>query len=366
MDSHRHFQHQRQQLSTMHSSNDPNSHSGKGSIYIPIAPQGAGKTTFLSNLNPITGMDASATNANANANANATIGDTIDISIDNQEGVYLPTPIDLFLVNSADHSSPASKHRDILQSRIHNKSISERIYDAANDEMRWVTQRLCNELTQKEFEDKIMAMDRNNATQSVWDKIMQRDGDEDAVDWKQFLVKIVEDNIFVEHDHDYQRLEHVDLFVVECIFKQSKSKDKTKFPLVSAEVENIAWPLHISNQSQSGLMAVSNKLKFLAFDETYHSTSLAWGNTNAVSTLRVRYICQHSHTSLSVFNFNFVVLHVYYRNQEITLQPLKLHKKVADLSISSPTQISNNLTSSALRMVIRPVPIPALRSTYLV
>jgi len=261
----------------MHSRTDPNTHSGKGSVYIPIAPQGAGKTTFLSN--PITGVDASATNA--------TIGDTIDISIDNQEGVYLRTPIELFLVNSADHSTVASKHHHILQSRIHNKSISERIYDAANDEMRWITQRLCNELTQKEFEDKIMAMDRNNATQSVWDKIMQRDGDEDAVDWRQYLVKIVEDNIFVEKD---QRLEDVDLFVVECIFKQSKEK----FPLVSAEVENIAWPLHISNRPQSGLTAVSNKFKFLAFDETYHSTSLAWGNTNAVSTLRVRDICHHS------------------------------------------------------------------------
>jgi hypothetical protein len=270
-------------MSTMPSRTDPNTQSGKGSVYIPIAPQGAGKTTFLSNL--IAGVDTSATNA--------TTGDTIDISIDNQEGVYLRTPIDLFLVNSAaDHSTAASKHHDILQSRIHNKSISERIYDAANDEMRWITQRLCNELTQTEFEDKIMAMDRINATQSVWNKIMQRDGDEDAVDWKQFLVKIVEDNIFVEND---QRLEHVDLFVVECIFKQSKEK----FPLASAEVENIVWPLHISNRPQSGLTAASNKLKFLAFDETYHSTSLAWGNTNAVSTLRVRDICHHA----KVFQF---------------------------------------------------------------
>jgi hypothetical protein len=353
--------HQQGPTSTTRIHSDMNSHArhvteiGKGPIFITIGPQGAGKTTFISNLSADVSADADT----------ATTPHAVDICIDNQEGVYLPIPIDLFLVNSIENKTLATKHNALIQYSIHNNTIQERIYDAANDEMRWITQRLCNQITQQEFINKIMTMDTNNATQATWKNVLQRDGDADvdgeSPDWKTYLLKIVDDNVLKEHDI---HVDHVDLFVVESIFKQTPKN----LPFASTNggadafaKTNIDWPSHITNRPKSGLLAVSSKLKFLAMDEIHQSTSLAWGNTNAVSVLQYHEhysalqcsIMQYSTSYMSadhqlphpqlyftvITNIHWILLN---RNQEIMLQPWKSHKKVVDPSISFLMQISMN------------------------
>lgn len=243
----------------------------KGVLYIPIGPQCCGKTTFLTGSLPDSNFNSSS---------------LVDISIDDQEGVYLKIPSHHFLTDSdSDHSSRV----ELLQTVVHNKSISERIYDKQNNEQRWIAQRLCNEITADEFRNRIMTLD--DTTQSVWHSLLQTDGDEatqgsnEPVDWRIFLLEAVEGHVF---DTKSERFETIDLFVVESIFK-NPTENMTMLlgitsstPSTNGVSASIDWPVSVVNQKLSGLNAASTKLDYLARRETH--LSIAWGNTNAVSS----------------------------------------------------------------------------------
>jgi hypothetical protein len=177
----------------------------KAPLYITIGPQAAGKTTYLSKLkklssdtnntnnstNNSTNNNTSNENNNNNNNINNNNHLLKDITIDDQDGVHIPTPIELWLFNdqnaynryirqktstsksdsksdldleskpSSQSPSRAAKSNLLLQPNtiIHGKSISQRIYDDVNNhEMRYVIQRLNNVLSAKEFRQCIYSL----------------------------------------------------------------------------------------------------------------------------------------------------------------------------------------------------------------
>ena len=246
---------------------NPPSKESKGVIYITVGPQCAGKTTLLTKS--IDSVEVASTDSLP----------VMDISIDDQDGVYLKIPSRYFLTNSAP--SKLSEQADELLQIVHNKSISERIYDATNDEMRWIAQRLCNQMTKDELGSRIMALD---STQSVWQSVLQTDGDEpmrngtrtysQPVDWRICLLEVVEEYVFSDSDEIF---ETVDLFVVESIFKTPNTNMSIRR---NGDLDSFFWPPSIAKRALSGLAMASMKLKYLAKKEI--ETPLAWGNTNAV------------------------------------------------------------------------------------
>ena len=215
--------------------------------------------------------------------ASQPIAQELDICIDDQDGVYLKVPTKLFLSNCNPTTSEPTHHELLLNTVAHNKTISQRIYDASNDEMRWITQRLCNEMTKDDFQSRIMGNRDNKATQSVWKTVLQQDEKNSTsggehIDWTSCLLEAVEEYRF---DDTEEILECVDLFVVEGIFKTP-----TRRVSMTEPTSSFVWPSYIANRPLSGLSAATLKLKYLAKEHEDQSVPLAWGNTNTV-----RYLC---------------------------------------------------------------------------
>jgi hypothetical protein len=126
-------------------------------MYITIGPPCSGKTTWLRQQQP----------------------DIIDISIDDQKGVYRPLPTsDYFLWQEQEQSQQQSSHtntttdidkkkqqerRDYLQSTmVHNQSLADRILADNNQECLAVLQRLGGYISAREFLETLQEINNNN------------------------------------------------------------------------------------------------------------------------------------------------------------------------------------------------------------
>jgi hypothetical protein len=86
-------------------------------------------------------------------------------------------------------------------------------------------------------------------------------------------------------------ISHVDLFIVEGIFKEHRYDDN-QFVLSDlfssykhfddADISK-QWSDWVNHQPMSGLAAAASKLQFLAENDEFQFQPLAWGNTNSVS-----------------------------------------------------------------------------------
>ena len=272
-------------------------------IYIPIGPQGAGKTTFLSKLKQ------SYENQNQNQNQNSTDTRTAtstsmitdepstssattttttlhDITIDDQDGVYIPTPIQLWFINQPpslrNNNTNIQSIDTYLQTNVHGKTISNRIYNDTNTiEMRLVIQRLNNVLTAHEFRQHILSFHNNpsldNSTNASLRQLCKKQRHETIVlpyDWKERLIYIVEEFCTNElKSLEEQRSSVVQLFIVESIFKNQTPTLKSFLSTFNNNNSNSN-----SNSTLNGINAASTKLNYFAHHES--QTALAWGNTN--------------------------------------------------------------------------------------
>jgi hypothetical protein len=280
----------------------------KEPIYITVGPQGAGKTTLLSKI-----RHQSSTGLSENLHQEASSSSILDIAIDDQRGVYLKIPVELFSANSGGAMEDSSsilytQHSNLLQYNLHNKTISQRINDPCNDEMRYVTQRLCNKITRQDFEDKIKVLYTNHSSiQSTWQQVLRRDLSHGAINQLEYeshggdliacLVEVVEElnpsNNGDSCTGNEFPVSHVDLYVSECIFKELPREDPLSllsynlgFPN-NVHVNSIVdkqWFDFVEGRTMSGLAAAISKLGFLAEKDEFQNLPLAWGNTNSVST----------------------------------------------------------------------------------
>eukprot|EP00550_Attheya_septentrionalis_P008989 CAMPEP_0198281682 /NCGR_PEP_ID=MMETSP1449-20131203/1592_1 /TAXON_ID=420275 /ORGANISM="Attheya septentrionalis, Strain CCMP2084" /LENGTH=519 /DNA_ID=CAMNT_0043977579 /DNA_START=306 /DNA_END=1868 /DNA_ORIENTATION=+ len=250
------------------SSENVDIHAMKAPIYITIGPPCSGKTTFLSKLLSTAKRDES--------NHKPKTG--FDITIDDQKLVYIKIPTRFMLRNACPLSSsntmllspdnnndtPATtemEDRKLLERRLIGKSISSRIYDPSNDEMRWVLQRLRGVLTAKEFQERIQNLYPIDTQQQEKQQAQKlQDSQEEAKNGTlcEELIHAVEGVVLQQQQQDdMPPLESVELFVVESIFR----------------------PRPVAGQSTALEAAVSN-LKDAATNSNHSHLALAWGNTN--------------------------------------------------------------------------------------
>mmetsp|Transcript_30070 Transcript_30070/g.34954 ORF Transcript_30070/g.34954 Transcript_30070/m.34954 type:complete len:644 (-) Transcript_30070:180-2111(-) len=269
----------------------------KAPIFITIGPQNAGKTTWMSKLE--------------NANYNHTDA-TQDITLDDQYGVYIQTPINLWFHNDKK-TQPTTKTKtqtqSLLQTIVHNKTISDRIYDSSNDEMRIVIQRLHGVITKEEFEQNVLELSQVDLKvttmkmkQMTKNKTSHCENDSIdnliSLDWGQCLIHVVEEfhelhiSSKMEEKKEHEQCDNsfsssssstcaptqiAELFVVESIFK-TPSAQLSAFLSRENKNKDVKDKKMDAYLKMSGLDAVKAKLKHLS--KNSFNTSIVWCNTN--------------------------------------------------------------------------------------
>jgi hypothetical protein len=219
--------------------------SPKGALYVTIGPQCAGKTTILKTLFGSSSGDGGGT----------------DITIDDQELVYISVPTSNFLNQRVDSS--------LLNETIFGKTIRERILDRSNNELRYVLKRLGRFADKLEFASSLRELYNQDLPPNTIEKNKMVYDD---------LMEAVESIIRMHDDPNMKPISlpnTIDLFIVESIFKPRPLK----------LLENTNNANNVSATSSEVLSALDQAhylLKTHAIDPDIHPVTapLSWGNTN--------------------------------------------------------------------------------------
>jgi hypothetical protein len=221
-------------------------------IYITIGAQCVGKTTLLKKIS-------------ANKNSTAAMQPIRDITLDEQRGVYIKVPVELYLrdgppINEMDGADD-DDDTYLLDRRIQGKTIRHRIYTGAtNAEMRAVLQRFYNRISAQQLEQRILDIYRNHSLE-----LLQREPNNKKVNMT--MDNVTEDHVMMQaarelidavedvHKRVETRPQQVDLFVVESLFRPHPKTNRTG-----------------TEAAQATLLRLAN---------TRLQQPLAWGNTNA-------------------------------------------------------------------------------------
>ena len=208
--------------------------SSKGTLYVTIGPQCAGKTTILKTL------------------LGSSSGDGLgkDITIDDQELVYISVPTSNF-VN--DFTKKRGESSVLLNQTIFGKTIRERILDPSNTELRYVLMRLGRFVDKCDFGLSLRELYDDHTSKMVYCDLFE------AVE------SIIEPTL----------PNTIDLFIVESIFRPRPLellKDTNTNNTESAT----------SSEALSALDQARHLLKTHAIDRDIHPVTapLSWGNTN--------------------------------------------------------------------------------------
>lgn len=196
-------------------------------LYITIGPPCAGKTTLLRRLQERMGTPIQ------------------DVTLDEQRDVYVPVPVEYFLVNESHDEQDC-----FLKKRIQYKTLENRIYDnATNGELRAILQRVNGTLACEDFETCIRNLYTEHAKSSSTNKT-------NTTDYYSSIATLVIDTVEdLLQSKDTPIPSHIQLFCVESLFRPHPATNKT------------------------GIDAAHEELyKYGKLNTT--STSIAWGNTN--------------------------------------------------------------------------------------
>lgn len=222
--------------------------SSKGTLYVTIGPQCAGKTTILKKLfGPASGDGGK------------------DITIDDQELVYISVPISYFLNERVESS--------LLNQTIFGKTIRERILDPSNNELHSVLRRLGRFADKTEFAFSLRELYNQDLPPNTIEKNKMVYGD-----LMYAVESIVGKRYWMHDDPDMKPISlpnTIDLFIVESIFR----------PRSLNLLENTNNDSNVSATSSEALSALDHArhlLKDHAIDPNIHpvTASLSWGNTN--------------------------------------------------------------------------------------
>jgi len=289
----------------------------KGTIYITIGPQCAGKTTILKQLfgtsqknhhyqNDDLLLDTNNSHLQQHQQHQQQEEEEmagLDVTIDDQTLVYLSLPTAVFLNHSSSvyDTTPAMKQTcddSIRTEVIFGKSILSRVADRSMDELLWVLQRLNNQIDAKFFASRIRDdnddddnddddknnISKMNKTQSAEKIQPSRTTQDDLIDAVEYVIQSKHDEGITNNILP----KTVDLFIVESIFRPRPLSLMSRYSGTTRMNPLLPPPPDNSNNVTettcccSGLEAAQTTLQTLACDSTkYPSTSpLSWGNTN--------------------------------------------------------------------------------------
>jgi len=202
----------------------------------------------------------------------------IDVSIDDQEGVYIKIPSYLFVTNEKySKKIEGDSDQKLLQTMLHNKTVAERIYDDSNNEMRWVMKRLLNKITPEEFRVNIINSTNIEEENLKLNLLIEKQEGQNSQKYNlaEFLIDAVEDCVTDIKGENFTK--YADLFVVEAIFRNDSSK--------SLQHEGKGNCVSLGKSStelrMGGLKSAITKFNNLACNRTTKSSAIAWGNTNS-------------------------------------------------------------------------------------
>ncbi|KAL3767472.1 hypothetical protein ACHAW5_006201 [Stephanodiscus triporus] len=230
----------------------------KGTLYVTVGPQCAGKTTILKN---IFGTSGSFSNDNSS-------GAGVDVTIDDQELVYIPVPTSYFLQDSSS-SGTDHEYSSPNQPILYGKTIQDRIHDPSNDELVLVLMRLGGTIGAEEFALRLKG--RNNG-----DTFDEKAAHGDLIDAMDHVIQLHSTGKEKNEDKVPAPLpKAIDLFIVESIFNPR--------PLELLQQTRTA-NLNTSESSEalSALDQALHLLKTHAVNPEIHPSAacLSWGNTN--------------------------------------------------------------------------------------
>jgi len=238
----------------------------KGTLYITVGPQCAGKTTLLKQIFGRSFRKNEEVPSTLTKEEASSGGGGVDITIDDQALVYVPVPTGYFL----DLGNATSASFPSLDEMVFGKTVRERIIDPCNDELALVTQRLGGMLGARDFRSRLTGDDGAGAART------------DARTAKDDLVEAVEEAMQAGAEDDDDQAapalpEKVDLFVVESIFRPRPLSILEKISHFPPPFQNVS-----ESETMSALDFAQRLIKLHANDPRAHAESapLSWGNTN--------------------------------------------------------------------------------------
>ena len=241
--------------------------SPKGTLYVTVGPQCAGKTKILKNLFGKSDRENEEKIAESMWSDNSS-GSGVDIAIDDQDLVYIPVPTSYFLQNS-----PLNEYSSLnsLNQTIYGKTIRDRIRDPSNNELVLVLMRLGGTLGAEEFAFRLQGQNTS-----------------DTFDKKASLVDLIDaiEHVILLHstgeEDDDNKVSAplpnaIDLFVAESIFRPRPLE-------LMQQVANERTTNHntLAPEALSALDQALHLLQTHAVNPDVHPSAacLSWGNTN--------------------------------------------------------------------------------------
>jgi hypothetical protein len=242
----------------------------KGTLYVTVGPQCAGKTTILKNI-----FGKSVLNNNGQivelipGDYSSVTG--FDVTIDDQELVYIAVPTRYFLQNSTSTPSLTGNEYPSPNLKLYGKTIHERIHDPSNYELVLVIMRLGGTLGAEEFASRLQGQNCGGAS----DHMATRG---ELIDVIEHLIQ--QRSLEKEHDGPASLPIAIDLFVAESIFRP---RPLDLFQRMANEsTTNQPNTTSVSSETLSALDQALHLLKTYAVNCEDHPSGacLSWGNTN--------------------------------------------------------------------------------------
>jgi hypothetical protein len=220
-------------------------------LYITIGPPCSGKTTWIKQQ-----KDA-----------------IIDITLDDQTGVYHAVPTHWFLDASADQESESliatenshlSLHEKGIDTMVHGKSLRDRIWAPDQSELRALLARLGNRISKAEYEAALMTSTRNPAVRQALVEVTE-----------EVLVQLpVPNSLDTNSTNDVpltiQLPPTVDVYVRETLFRSNREDNLTAIE----RAERLLWDT-AQGVLPSEMPAASDTERTQGA-----SQPMSWGNTN--------------------------------------------------------------------------------------
>ena len=238
--------------------------SSKGTLYVTVGPQCAGKTTILKILFGKSVRENEENIAESMSSDNSS-GAGVDIAIDDQDLVYIPVPTSYFL-----QSSPINEYPSLNQT-IYGKTIRDRIHDPSNKELVLVLLRLGGTLGAEEFAFRLQG-------QNSGDTFDKKPAQVDLIDAIEHVIQLHATGEEGDDNNVSAPIpKAIDLFVAESIFRPRPLE-------LLHQMANECTKKHTSTslEALSALDQALYLLKTHAVNPDVHPSAacLSWGNTN--------------------------------------------------------------------------------------
>jgi hypothetical protein len=188
-----------------------------------------------------------------------------DITLDDQDGVYVPLPLFGYFVSNCSLESDAKDEHDVqkfpcMDTVMYGQTIQERLDSFDQRELRIVLERLTNYIDKNRFKQKLKEIQPSQPLTSIncQHDLSSTDQSEELTLQNRFLLEVVEG--IMKQSNEEERLVQipttVDLFVREAVFRPSQHHQQT-----------------------TGIDRATHALYNVPVD-----TAVIWGNTNTKPT----------------------------------------------------------------------------------